>query len=176
MEFQTEFKNYEFAIVQNARSAFEKGKTLNYEFRIQQLKQVYRMLVNHQDEFVKALAQDLQKPRFETIIAEVEFAKNDAKSQMINLKTYMSKQHKDKDLVQMFDEIYVQSEPLGVVLIIGTWNYPVQVNLCPLIGAICAGNCAIVKCSELAPHTGHLLENLCKRYLDNVSSFKINVF
>lgn len=132
------------------------------------------MLVNHQDEFVKSLAQDLQKPRFESILAEIEFAKNDAKSQMLNLKSYIAKQHKEKDLVSMFDEVYVQSEPLGVVLIIGTWNYAIQVNLCPLIGAIAAGNCAIVKCSELAPHTGHLLESLCKRYLDNVSWISIS--
>ena len=169
MEFQNDFKSYEFELVQTARTAFDKGKTLSYEFRLHQLKQVYQMLVQHEEDFIKCLAQDLQKPKFETIIAEVEFAKNDAKSQIINLKSYLSKQHKGKDLVSMFDEVYVQSEPLGVVLIIGTWNYPIQVNLCPLIGAIAAGNTAIVKCSELAPHTGQLLENLCKRYLDNVS-------
>lgn len=128
MEYQNEFKNYsEFQLVQNARIAFEKGKTLTYEFRIHQLKQIYQMLVTHEDELVKSLAQDLQKPRFESILAEIEFAKNDAKSQMLNLKSYIAKQHKEKDLVSIFDEVYVQSEPLGVVLIIGTWNYSIQV-------------------------------------------------
>jgi acyl-CoA reductase-like NAD-dependent aldehyde dehydrogenase len=73
-----------------------------------------------------------------------------------------------KNLVVMMDDAYIHYEPYGLVLIIGAWNYPIQLALCPLIGAITAGNCAIVKPSEVSPATAQALADLIPRYLDNV--------
>lgn len=67
------------------------------------------------------------------------------------------------------DECYVKYDPYGVVLIIGAWNYPLQLLLCPLVGAIAAGNCAIIKPSEVAANTERLLAELLPKYLDQVS-------
>ncbi len=65
----------------------------------------------------------------------------------------------------------VQYQPYGVVLIIGAWNYPVQLTLVPLVGAIASGNCVLVKPSELSENTAKLLEKLIPKYMDNVSIF-----
>ena len=67
-----------------------------------------------------------------------------------------------------FDGAFIEPEPYGLVLVIGTWNYPVQITLGPLVGAIAAGNVAIVKPSEIAPATAELLARLVPAYLDNV--------
>ncbi|KAK6468612.1 aldehyde dehydrogenase family 3 member B1 [Huso huso] len=83
-----------------------------------------------------------------------------------HLASWMKPEHVEKSLVMKFDECFIRKEPLGVVLIIGAWNYPVQLVLVPLIGAIAAGNCAVVKPSELSDSTSSLLTELLPKYLD----------
>ena len=74
-----------------------------------------------------------------------------------------------KTVVTMMDTPVILPDPYGVVLVIGAWNYPLQLSLCPVAGAIAAGNCVIIKPSELAPASCKLLEELVPRYLDPVS-------
>ena len=74
--------------------------------------------------------------------------------------------HKGFD--NMFDDCFIQYDPYGVVLIFSAWNYPVQVLLCPLVGAIAAGNCALIKPSEVASNTEKLFAKLLPQYLDQV--------
>ena len=69
----------------------------------------------------------------------------------------------------MMDTPIILNDPYGVVLVIGSWNYPIQLSLIPVSGAIAAGNCVIIKPSELAPASSKLLEELVPRYLDPVS-------
>lgn len=75
----------------------------------------------------------------------------------------------------MMDTPVILQDPYGVVLVIGSWNYPVQLSLIPVSGAIAAGNCVIIKPSEIAPASSKLLEELVPRYLDSVSSW-MNIF
>lgn len=66
------------------------------------------------------------------------------------------------------DQVIIQKEPYGVVLVIGAWNYPIQLTLVPVLGAIAAGNCVVIKPSEVAEHSANLLKKLIPMYLDQV--------
>jgi aldehyde dehydrogenase (NAD+) len=155
----------QFAI-HSARLAFASGRTRSSDFRRQQIKQILRLIVENESTLVEAVGKDLRRPEFETRLAEAEFVANDARSQLIQLSENMAEKECGRDVPTVLDRAFVHPDPLGVILIIGTWNYPLMVTLSPLIGAIAAGNCAIVKCSELAPQTANLLAQLVPRYLD----------
>ena len=101
-------------------------------------------------------------------MTEVEFVKNDIKEQLLNIKEYIKPKYVGKNVVVMMDDAYVHYEPYGLALVIGAWNYPIQLCLCPLVGAITAGNCAIIKPSEIANSAQNLLAELIPKYLDNV--------
>ena len=101
-------------------------------------------------------------------MTELEFVKNDIKDQLMHLKENMKPQSVSKNLVVMMDNAFIHKEPFGLALIIGAWNYPIQLTLCPLVGAIAAGNCAIIKPSEISDSTATTLAELIPRYLDNV--------
>ena len=74
--------------------------------------------------------------------------------------------HTKKNMATLMDKTLIRPEPYGVVLIIGSWNYPLHITLSPLSGAISAGNCAVVKPSEISPHTAQAIEQLLPRYVD----------
>lgn len=82
---------------------------------------------------------------------------------------------KTKNMTNIFDSTYVKYEPFGVVLIISPWNYPLTLSIRPLIGAIVAGNCAILKPSEWSSNTGRILSELLPKYLDQVNLFWIDL-
>ncbi|RWS25921.1 Aldehyde dehydrogenase family 3 member B1-like protein [Leptotrombidium deliense] len=153
-------------LIARARSAFNSNVTKNVEFRKEQLKALRRLLVENENVFVDALKQDLKKPNFETIMTELEVVKNEITGMLMNIDSWSKPTSVSKTLVTLFDDVYVYPEPYGIVLIIGAWNYPVQLLLSPLVGAIAAGNCAIVKPSEISPATAEVIQRLIPRYLD----------
>lgn len=154
------------AIVQKLRDSFGTRKTRPAEFRISQLDSIVKLLRENEGAIVEALERDLRKPKFETMVSEISIAINEANYAINHLESWMKPEHVEKSLVMKFDECFIRKEPLGVVLIIGAWNYPVQLVLVPLIGAIAAGNCAVVKPSELSDSTSSLLTELLPKYLD----------
>uniref|UniRef100_A0A3P9CHF4 Aldehyde dehydrogenase n=1 Tax=Maylandia zebra TaxID=106582 RepID=A0A3P9CHF4_9CICH len=154
-------------LLRRARVAFQAGRTLKENFRLAQLEAVVQMLEEHECDFVDALGRDLHKPRFETVVSELILVKNEALYAINNLKKWMQPQKVERNLSTTLDDCLVISEPLGVVLIIGTWCSPVQMCLVPLVGAIAAGNCAIISPSESTVHTTELLHRLIPSYLDN---------
>lgn len=157
--------------VNDVRKAFNSGKSKEVCFRRRQLERLYDLVKDNETLFIQALFNDLRKPSFEAKMIETDYVLNDIKGMLFNLNSYTKPKKVSKTLVLAFDDGYIQNEPYGVVLIIGTWNYPLMVCLSPLIGAIAAGNAAIIKPSEIAPKTAALMAELIPRYLDNVSSF-----
>uniref|UniRef100_A0A8C2X2Z9 Aldehyde dehydrogenase 3 family, member B2 n=1 Tax=Cyclopterus lumpus TaxID=8103 RepID=A0A8C2X2Z9_CYCLU len=155
--------------VWRARVAFQAGRTIKEVFRLAQLEAVVRMLEEHECDFVDALGRDLHKVRGETVVSELILVKNEALHAINNLKKWMQPQHVERNLSTTLDECLLLSEPLGVVFIMGTWCSPVQTCLVPLVGAIAAGNCAIISPCECTAHTAELLHRLVPSYLDNVS-------
>ena len=154
-------------VVANARAAFESGVTKPIEWRVNQLKSVVKMFVDHEEDFVKALYADLRKSKQETMVMEIIQCKNDALHAIKNLHSWAKPTYTSKNVLQMLDTMYLQKEPYGVVLIIGAWNYPILLTFMPIVAAIAAGNCAVMKPSELSPNTAKLIAHLLPKYLDN---------
>ena len=102
----------------------------------------------------------------ESIITELEFVKDDIQYQLAHIRQNTKPQHVKKGVANLFDGCYIKYDPYGVVLIFSAWNYPVQVLLCPLVGAIAAGNCALIKPSEVSQNTEKLFARLLPQYLD----------
>lgn len=153
-------------VLSTARRAFASGITKSALFRRQQLKQLYKLLEENESEFVDALKSDLKKPRFESIMTEVDFVLNDIRSALNNLSAWMKPKFVSKCFVTLVDDNYIYYEPYGVVLVLGAWNYPIQLAFSPLVGAIAAGNACIVKPSEIAPATACLIHKLMPFYLN----------
>ncbi|XP_071120405.1 aldehyde dehydrogenase family 3 member B2-like [Mytilus edulis] len=153
-------------IVKGLKDAFRTGKTVSYEWRRQQLGGVLKLLDENKEEIMKSLKQDLHKPPFEAFF-EIDQCRNDLIDTMNNLKEWMKPQKVRKPLVNLMDKALIQKQPYGVVLIIGTWNFPIMLTLMPMFGAFAAGNCVLLKTSRISWSTSKLLEHIVPKYLDN---------
>jgi len=148
------------------RQTFASGKTRPYAWRRKQLEQIIALISNEEEALTAALKADLGKSHFEGWAAELNFATNEAKHTIKKLKSWMKPKRVSTPLAFLPAKSKVYREPLGLVLIIGPWNYPAQLVLGPMIGAIAAGNCAIVKPSEVAPETSATMARLIPKYMD----------
>ncbi len=139
---------------------FATGKTKDINFRIAQLKKLKQIILNHQNDILQALKADLNKPEvegfFEILVTQdIDYALKHIKSWV--------KSKKVKTPLNVFPASgYIIPEPLGNILIISPWNYPFSLAISPLIGAISAGNCTMIKPSEIAPNTSKILNQLIK--------------
>ncbi|XP_072561048.1 aldehyde dehydrogenase family 3 member B1 isoform X2 [Paramormyrops kingsleyae] len=152
-------------VVKRLRESFRSGVSLPEHFRRTQLEAMVALLRENEQRVLDAMHQDLAKPKFEVVLSEIDIVMNELRFAISNLKTWMMPEYVGKNLATKMDDCFVRREPLGVVLIIGAWNYPLQLILLPLIGAISAGNCAVVKPSEVSPATEKLLAELIPKYL-----------
>lgn len=142
------------------RHFFDAGKTKSYDFRIKQLEALRQGIQKYETEIHQALYADLRKPPFEATISEIATLYEEIDYTIANLKTWMQPQtvHTPETLQPGSSEIHYK--PLGVVLIIGPWNYPFQLVMAPLIGAIAAGNCVIIKPSNETEQTALIIEKM----------------
>ena len=146
------------SLIQRQRAFFATGKTKPLDFRLEQLNKLKAAIIERQDEIIKAAQADLGRPEFEGYF---EIAVTAELSHVLKkLKSWVKPQKIRLPLSQIPGSAWVQPEPLGCVLIIGPWNYPFQLVISPLIGAIAAGNCAIIKPSEIAPATSNVVAKL----------------
>ena len=152
-------------LLQAQRKFFATGKTRDRDFRIQQLQSLERAIVANQDKIVAAVQSDLGRAAFE---AYFEIATlSEIKLALKQLKKWMKPRRVTTSLDVFPASAWVQPEPLGVALIIGPWNYPFQLMMSPLVGAIAAGNCAILKPSEYAPEMSKLVTELVRSTFDS---------
>ncbi|XP_055707495.1 aldehyde dehydrogenase, dimeric NADP-preferring isoform X3 [Phlebotomus papatasi] len=154
-------------IMQKAHAAFASGKTRDVDFREKQLKQLMRLYEENQTEMETALAADLRRHKQESNILEIEFLKNDLKNTLMHLRDWAKPVKPEKTFVNMLDGVYIYKEPFGVVLVMGAWNYPLQLTLLPVAAAIAAGNCVVIKPSEVSPNCAKFIADKVPRYLDN---------
>ncbi|XP_037533881.1 aldehyde dehydrogenase family 3 member A2-like [Nematolebias whitei] len=127
-------------MLQRAREAFFSGRARPLEFRVQQLHALQRMLTEKEKDISTALRQDINRNQYDTPLLELIGIENDIKLAIEKLSDWAAPRPVEKNLLTLSDEVYIQPEPLGVVLIIGAWNYPWALTLLPLVGAIAAGN------------------------------------
>ena len=139
--------------LQPIRRYYETGITRSYAFRIEQLKKFKAAVLKYETEIEAALYDDLKKSPEETYATETGLLIAELNTTIKHLRQWMRPEHRGTNLVNLPSSSYIVKDPLGVVLIIGAWNYPLQLLLIPLVGAIAAGNCAVIKPSELSPAT-----------------------
>ena len=149
--------------------SFASGKTKSLAWRTSQLKALDQMLLKEEVQFLKALKSDLGKGTAEAITSEIAFVRSEIDYCLSNLKGWLKKEKVSTPMLLQPSKSYIVREPLGVVLIIGSWNLPVAVLLGPMLGAIAAGNAVVLKPSEIAPATSNLLAKLLPEYLDTDS-------
>lgn len=142
------------------RSYFETGITKPYAFRKQQLLLLKQAVTAHEEEIYAALYADLKKSKEECWVTENGFFLAELNDTMNHLRQWMSHESVRTNLLNLPSNSYILREPLGITLIIGPWNYPFQLLFTPLIGAIAAGNCVVLKPSEFAPATSAVMQKI----------------
>ena len=142
------------------RSYFNSGTTKLYQFRIQQLKKLKQSILTHEQDLYNALYTDLKKCKEEVWVTETGMVIAELNEAIQHLGHWMKPERTRTNLLNLPSSSHVLKEPLGVVLIIGPWNYPFQLLINPLIGAIAAGNCAVLKPSEFAPATAATMKKI----------------
>lgn len=146
------------------RSFFADGQTRDYEFRKQQLQKLHQIISGHEKEITQALAADFGKPAVETYASEIAFLYQEINHILKHLRHWMRPEKVATPLALQPSKSRIYSEPKGVALVIGPWNYPFQLTLAPVVAAIAAGNCVVIKPSEITPHTSALIKNLISHH------------
>lgn len=146
--------------LESMRQYFESGATRSYEFRKSQLLKLKQAVLQHEEEIYAALYSDLKKSREEAYATELGLFLAEINSAIKNLSRWMKPKSAGTDLVNLPSPSKIYRDPLGVVLIISPWNYPFQLLLIPLVGAIAGGNCAVLKPSEFASATASVIEKI----------------
>jgi aldehyde dehydrogenase (NAD+) len=151
-------------LLQQQRDFFATGQTKSIEFRLTQLRKLQAAVIAHQDQIIAAVQKDLGRAPYEAyfelnMLEELKFA-------LKHLRRWVKPQRVATAVTVFPATAWVQPQPLGVVLIISPWNYPFQSALSPLVGAIAAGNCAIIKPSEHSAHTSAVMAELIAEVFD----------
>ncbi|MCG8590184.1 MAG: aldehyde dehydrogenase family protein [Proteobacteria bacterium] len=152
--------------VERLRQTFRSGRTRQLDWRRAQLRRLEALVRDNGDALLEALAQDLGKPTLEAWAADIGLVAKEAAEARKRLVRWTRPEKVPTPLNARPGRSRIVREPLGVTLVIAPWNYPVQLLLSPLVGAIAAGNCAVLKPSEVAAHTSGLLARLVPEYLD----------
>lgn len=150
----------------NSKAFFNTHKTKNLKFRKQQLKLLSKNIKNHENKLLDALYKDLGKSKVEAYATEIGMLLKSIILMRKELKNWSKTKQTDTPLYLFPTKSYIKKEPYGTVLIIGPFNYPVQLVFEPLIGAIAAGNTAIVKPSELTPHVAIVIRDIIEDTFD----------
>ena len=154
------------SVADTLRNSYNEGVTRPLAWRKDQLEQMVKMLEENESAFLDALATDLGKPRVEGFITDIAFVTSEVKSMIKNLKKWNKPERVGTPLVAMPGKSRLIPEPVGVVLVIAPWNYPIHLLLVPVAGAIAAGNAVVMKPSEVTTNTSALLASLVPKYLD----------
>ncbi|OJJ02815.1 hypothetical protein ASPVEDRAFT_42327 [Aspergillus versicolor CBS 583.65] len=153
--------------VARVKKTFLEHKTRDVEFRLVQLRKLYWAIKDHEQQIVEALRLDLGRPRFESEVAESVWLEND----IVFISKHLHKWVKDEkaddiDLAFKFMNPKIRKDPLGTVLVIGAFNFPFQLTLGPVLGAIAAGNTVVIKPSENAPRSAVVMQKIIEASLD----------
>ncbi|XP_056657172.1 N-succinylglutamate 5-semialdehyde dehydrogenase-like [Monodelphis domestica] len=148
------------------RDAFDSGRTRPAEFRVTQLRALSCFLKENRKLILESLKKDMGKPAVEADVSEIVLCESEIKLALNNLHTWMKDEKVEKNLASQLDSAFIRKEPYGVTLIIAPWNYPLNLLLVPLVGAIAAGNCVILKPSEISENMEKVIAKVLPRYLD----------
>jgi len=153
-------------LVNRLRAAFDSGRTRPLTWRRAQLDALKKMIAENEGAIAKALHDDLAKPAQEVVLGETSLIFSEIRHARSRMERWSRPRKVPTPPVAQPGRSFIQPDPLGVALIIGAWNYPFQLVLAPLVPAIAAGNCAVLKPSEVTPNASRLMAELVPEYLD----------
>lgn len=154
------------AVIAKQREFFASGQTKDYDFRVAQLNKLSQLIKENEQLILDALNADLRKPAIEAFGSEILVILSEIKFILKHLKAWMKPKRVGTPINLFPSSSFIHSEPLGVVLIVAPWNYPFGLTIHPLIGAIAAGNCAILKPSEHTPQTSSVIAKIINSNFD----------
>ncbi|MDF2845460.1 MAG: NAD-dependent aldehyde dehydrogenase [Herbinix sp.] len=154
------------SILKKQRNFFNKGNTKEIAFRIKHLKRLEEVIRSNEKEILEALKKDLNKAPLEAYATEIGIVLEELRFTIKHLRGWATPKRVRTSLVNFISTSRIYPEPYGIALIISPWNYPFQLALAPLIGAIAAGNCAVVKPSNESVNTSLVIEKLLKQAFD----------
>lgn len=153
-------------IVKKQKSFFKSRKTIDINFRIEQIKKLNHLVQKHENDIYEALKRDLNKPYYESMMVETGPFYSEIKHTLKHIREWAAPEIVPTSLFNIPGSSKIMREPYGNVLIIAPWNYPFQLTFSPLIGAMAAGNCVILKPSEHAPHTSEVMNRIINQHFD----------
>jgi len=154
-------------VIKELRTAFATDKTLSREWRLGQLNALLRLCSEGLPELQAAMKADLHKSPFECIATEIALVEAECRTAIAHLDEWMKPTYTKTSALNWPAGSYTVQDPLGVVLVMGAWNYPVQLTLAPVVGAIAGGNCCFIRPGSYAVETSHAMCRLVHKYLDN---------
>ncbi|KAI7819406.1 aldehyde dehydrogenase 3 family, member D1 [Gamsiella multidivaricata] len=163
------------SVVQDLRATFKSGLTKPLAYRKEQLKGLHNLVAENEAAIREAAYLDLHKPPLELFLGETGMLKQECVDAIKNLDSWAAPEKvKGAGFAGLLDTALIRKEPVGIVLIIGAWNYPLNLLLVPAVGAIAAGNTVLLKPSEVSSHMAALVTKLLPRYLDSRSYRIVN--
>jgi len=144
-------------LLHDHRAYFATGITKDITFRLEQLRVLRKAVTDNEDAIFHALKEDLSKPAFEAYGGETAILLHEIDHALRHLRCWSKPRRVNTPLAHFPARSFIYPVPFGVALIVGPWNFPVQLMLAPLVGAVAAGNCAVLKPSIAAPHTSHIV-------------------
>ena len=151
-------------ILENQRKFFVSGKTLDINYRLENLKKLRSLILSHEDELKKALQKDFRKPGFEVLGTESRMVLTELNLVIRKLRKWSSRQRVRTPLVNFIAHSYIQPQPYGLVLVMGPWNYPFLLSMEPVIGALAAGNCVVLKVSQKVANTVQVISKILSHF------------
>jgi aldehyde dehydrogenase (NAD+) len=152
------------SIIDDQKKFFATGKTFDINFRIGILKKLRSLIISHEQEIVDALWKDFHKPEFEVIATETRFVISELNYTLRNLKRWSGRRNVMTPIVHFLSNSYVLPQPYGQVLILSPWNFPFQLAFMPLIGAVAAGNCVVMKVSAQVPAVAEVMSKILNNF------------
>lgn len=147
-------------IIDKQRDFFYQGKTNSFLFRKNALIQLKKLLDKYEEVLIQAVYQDFKKTEFEVLLTEFLMIKLEVRKHIKNLKKWSSPQKVNSSILNFPSSDYIYKQPFGVVLIVSPWNYPLMLAIQPLISAIAAGNCVVLKPSEISSNTSEVIAKM----------------
>jgi aldehyde dehydrogenase (NAD+) len=152
------------SIIALQRNFFATGKTLDIKYRLEVLKKLRSVIIDHEQDIVDAIWKDFHKPEFEVIATESRFVIKELNYAIRNLKGWARSKRVRTPIVHFMSHSYITPQPYGQVLVLSPWNFPFQLAFMPLIGALAAGNCVILKVSRQAACIVTVMEKIISHF------------
>lgn len=151
-------------ILQNQRNFFASGKTLDINYRLENLKKLRSLILSYEDELKDALHKDFHKPYFEVLGTESRFTVAEISMMIRNLRKWAGRQKVRTSVTNFPARSYILPQPYGQVLVLSPWNYPFQLSMIPAMGALAAGNCVVLKVSQKVPNTLEVISKIISQF------------